>query len=237
MSGAIGWHELITGDVEAATGFYAALLGAEIEKADMGDFEYPMLRKDGRTHAGVMGNEQSGAPAHWYPYVQVADVDGTVERAKGLGAELYHGPADVADGLRIAVLGDPQRATFGLLSGAENAPAGLFAWDELHAADVDGAASFYGEVAGWTTAPFKDEYRLFNAGETGVAGLTEKQPGMPVAAWLSYFAVDDTDASVARAQELGATVMMPPTSMENVGRFAVLTDPTGAVFGVHRGGS
>jgi uncharacterized protein len=61
-----------------------------------------------------------------------------------------------------------------------------------------------------------------------------KNEGMPVAAWLSYIAVDDTDAATAKAQELGASVMLEPTTMENVGRFSVLADPTGAVFGLHK---
>lgn len=57
MDSAITWHELITSDVEAATRFYTELLGLELETADMGDFQYPMLRKDGRTHAGFIKQE------------------------------------------------------------------------------------------------------------------------------------------------------------------------------------
>jgi predicted enzyme related to lactoylglutathione lyase len=34
--------------------------------------------------------------------------------------------------------------------------------------------------------------------------------------------------------ELGAGVILPPESMEQVGRYAVLTDPTGAAFGLHQ---
>jgi predicted enzyme related to lactoylglutathione lyase len=237
MDSVITWHELITTDSDAAARFYADLLGVELEKADMGDFEYTMLKKDGRTHAGFVQQQLEGIPAHWYPYVLVADLDAALERAKAGGAELYHGPVDVGEGLRIGVLGDPQRASFGLMEWNQEPPTGLFAWDELLAADVDEAAGFYGDVVGWTTAPFKDDYRVFNSGETMVGGLTMKQPGMPAAAWLTYLAVGDTDAATAKAEELGATVMMPPTSMEDVGRFSVLTDPAGAVFGLHQGGS
>jgi predicted enzyme related to lactoylglutathione lyase len=46
-----------------------------------------------------------------------------------------------------------------------------------------------------------------------------------------YFAVADTDATVAKAQELGASVFMGPTDIEP-GRFAVLADNVGAVFNV-----
>jgi predicted enzyme related to lactoylglutathione lyase len=51
--------------------------------------------------------------------------------------------------------------------------------------------------------------------------------------WLVYFAVDDTDASVAKAQELGGSVRMPPMDVP-VGRFAVVADPQGATFAVIR---
>ena len=49
--------------------------------------------------------------------------------------------------------------------------------------------------------------------------------------WGVYFAVDDTDATVAKAQELGASVLMPATDIEP-GRFAVLSDPGGAMFNI-----
>ena len=75
---------------------------------------------------------------------------------------------------------------------------------------------------------------MFNAGETTVAGLMQERAGSPVAYWLSYFSVDDTDAVAAKAMELGGGVVVPPESMEEVGRYAVLTDPTGAAFGIHQ---
>jgi hypothetical protein len=46
-----------------------------------------------------------------------------------------------------------------------------------------------------------------------------------------YFAVDGTDAAVAKVQELGGSVMAPPMDIP-AGRFAVVADPQGAGFGV-----
>jgi hypothetical protein len=227
------WHELFTTDPDAAVGFYTQLLDAELEVAP--GLEYRMLKKDGRTHAGFVHNPSGGAiPSTWYPYIHVVDVDAAVETATAGGARLIHGPQDVGGLARFAVLGDPQHATFGLMSSDEDRPEGLFVWDELHATDVDPAASFYGSVAGWTTAPFVEEYRVFNAGEAGVAGLMKERSGSQRASWLTYFGVDDTDATAAKAMELGAGVIIPPESMEQVGRYAVLTDPTGAAFGLHQ---
>ena len=61
-----------------------------------------------------------------------------------------------------------------------------------------------------------------------------KSPEMPAEmppSWGVYFAVADTDATVAKAQELGASLFMGPTDIEP-GRFAVLADNVGAVFNV-----
>jgi uncharacterized protein len=235
MAGLITWHELYTSDVDAATRFYTELIGADIESADMGDFQYHMLRKDGRTHAGFVQKEHEEVPSHWYPYVQVDDVDATVEQAKAAGSEVHMGPASVSDTLRIGVLGDPQGATFGVMSWDEAPPTGMFAWDELYAADPDAAVGFYGDLFGWTTSPSHMEwYRLFDSGEQHIAGLMKKPDEQPVAAWGTHFATDDVAASVERARELGAAVLMEATTDEQVGTYAMLTDPTGAMFGLYK---
>jgi hypothetical protein len=234
MAGMITWHELFTTDVERAIAFYTELLGAEIETASMGDFDYQMLNKDGRSHAGFVKDEQGVAPSHWYPYIHSDDVDVSVQAATAAGAQLIHGPTDIADMLRFAVLGDPQHATFGLITGEGNPPQGLFAWDELHAADLGAAESFYGTVAGWRTEDFMEGYRAWYSADAMVGGLMQKQGESAPTLWLPYLAVDDTDAATAQAQELGATVMLDPTTMDDVGRFSVVADPVGAAVGLHK---
>jgi predicted enzyme related to lactoylglutathione lyase len=72
-------------------------------------------------------------------------------------------------------------------------------------------------------------------GDVDAAGLMRKpdeQPGPP--AWLTYLGTDDVDATVAKAGELGGTALMPGMDIPNVGRFAVLADPTGAVFALFK---
>jgi predicted enzyme related to lactoylglutathione lyase len=49
--------------------------------------------------------------------------------------------------------------------------------------------------------------------------------------WLVYFGTEDTDATVAKAADSGATTLVPPTDIPP-GRFAVLMDPDGAAFAV-----
>jgi predicted enzyme related to lactoylglutathione lyase len=107
-------------------------------------------------------------------------------------------------------------------------------WIDLGAPDVPKAAAFYGALFGWeaeAAGPAEETggYHTFMYKGRPVAGLGPAQnPGPPY--WASYFATADTDASVAKAKGLGATVLAEPMDVMGQGRMAVLTDPTGAVF-------
>jgi predicted enzyme related to lactoylglutathione lyase len=48
--------------------------------------------------------------------------------------------------------------------------------------------------------------------------------------WFGYVGTDDIDADVGRIWVEGGTIMRPPQDIPNVGRFAVVSDPGGAVF-------
>lgn len=122
---------------------------------------------------------------------------------------------------------------------------GDFIWYELMTTDLDAARAFYDPVADQRldehgdSLPNGGEYRMV-LGSTGLAGgalgLTPAmidQGARP--AWLGYVAVEDVDAALVHAVELGGTVMMPAFDMEGVGRMALLTDPHGAPFYLMRG--
>ncbi|WAC72685.1 VOC family protein [Roseateles sp. SL47] len=117
---------------------------------------------------------------------------------------------------------------------------GAFSWSELMTTDPAKAAEFYGGLFGWKldTMPLPgggdgEVYRVAKVGDTAVGGLmtTPKEAPMPPH-WACYVTVDDVEATVARAQELGGTVLMPVTEIPTVGRMATLQDPQGAVVNV-----
>jgi predicted enzyme related to lactoylglutathione lyase len=121
------------------------------------------------------------------------------------------------------------------------APQGRPIWYELMTPDPGAVAPFYRAVLGWEipaeghAMPNGSEYREIRRTDGGNAGgvltLTEQmrqsgaRPG-----WMTYFHVDDVDAAVAKAWGPGASVHMPPSTMEGVGRMAMVTDPQGAPF-------
>jgi predicted enzyme related to lactoylglutathione lyase len=109
---------------------------------------------------------------------------------------------------------------------------GEFVWYDLGTTDSDGAIKFYGEVLGFKADSFgKDNgYKLWMIGEEGIGGVMEMEgEGVPPH-WASHIGTPDVDATTAKAVELGAKVLNPPTDIPDVGRFSVLADPQGAVF-------
>src|SRR5215472_5336755 len=117
-------------------------------------------------------------------------------------------------------------------------PAGSFCWIELSTSDQPAAKKFYSSLFGWTPndSPMgPDEvYTIFKLnGEDSAAAYTmrkeERQHGVPPH-WNLYIAVDSADDAVAKAGKLGGTVLAPAFDVMDVGRMAVVQDPTGAAF-------
>jgi uncharacterized protein len=238
--GTFVWHENQSKDVEKAKSFYTQLLGWEIEVWKPGELDYAMIKIGEQTHGGFWA-AQGDAPSHWLGHVLVEDVDETTRRAEAAGGRVLFGPEDIPEVGRFALLADPQGATVSAFGSAGEAPAseGVFVWDELHTSDPQAAKSFYGEVFGWN-ANDQDmggmTYTLFQRAGTDVAGCMQLEEGMQAPPhWLVYIGTDDVDATAARAKELGATVHVEPSDIPNIGRFSILQDPAGAVFGLYKG--
>jgi len=123
---------------------------------------------------------------------------------------------------------------------AENPPMtdshhGYPCWYELTTPDPDAAGAFYARLLGWSIdkAPMEGmEYYLGTLGGTMVAGMmAPSMPGIPPN-WCLYFAVTDCDATVAAMLADGAQQYVAPSDIPGTGRFAILADPQGAVFGL-----
>lgn len=115
---------------------------------------------------------------------------------------------------------------------------GRFIWHDLMTRDLDGAIRFYKKVCGWETqvwdAPGMPPYTMFAADAQAFGGLMALPADTPAPPhWVAYVTTPDVDATVAQAQSLGATIMVPARDIPEVGRFAVITDPQGALFAVY----
>ena len=242
-AGTPSWVDHATKNLGTSNAFYESLFGwkAEDQGEEMG--HYTLLKKGGKTVAGNMTVMDEHQPGAWVTYVSVDDADATVDVARKAGATVFVEPMDVADIGRMAVFADPEGAAIGVwqpktFTGAELAnETGAFAWNELNTRDLSAAKTFYTEVFGWEANDLDMEgmsYTEWKLGDKSVAGMMtmpDMVPAQVPAHWLVYFGVDDTDASVSKAGELGATTLVPPTDIPP-GRFAVLSDPDDAVFAV-----
>lgn len=111
------WNELLTSDTDRAATFYTGLFGwGKGSPEFMTDDSYTTFSVEGREQAGMMAlpenARQAGAPSMWLPYFAVANTDGIMARAKELGGKVHMGPMDIPTVGRLAVLADPQGATF-----------------------------------------------------------------------------------------------------------------------------
>lgn len=112
---------------------------------------------------------------------------------------------------------------------------GRFIWYELMTSDLERAQAFYADVLGWKNAPTGDpNHRLFTASDVPVAGLIalpeDAQRSGVMPHWTGYIGVDDVDAAATRVAELGGRVLVPPTDVEDISRFALVADPQMATF-------
>jgi uncharacterized protein len=234
------WHEQVSDDPGQAQNFYTQLFGWGTEVFKPGEMDYTMISSGGSTHGGFSQAMEGAPPPHWLGHVGVENLDETIEKAKSAGGKIAAGPFDMEDVGRMAILLDPQGAHVSAYQahGQGSESAGVFVWDELGTTDADGAQRFYEDVFGWTTKDMGEEfggYRIFQRGEEQVAGLMKNpDPSIP-AMWTPYVGVDDTDATCKKATELGAEVLVEPMDVPTVGRFAILKDAQGAVFGILKG--
>lgn len=111
---AVAWTELATRDLARAETFYSGLLGWKTSAHEGG----PSAYKVGATADGPVGGlmemtpDWGDLPSHWAIYLQVENVDATVERAQALGGSVCVPPLDAPGVGRLAMLVDPSGANF-----------------------------------------------------------------------------------------------------------------------------
>jgi predicted enzyme related to lactoylglutathione lyase len=245
--GTFCWVELATNDGPAAKKFYTSLFDWGVNDVPSDAGTYSMVQKKGKD-AGALyeqGPQEKAIPPHWNSYVRVDSADDTAAKAKKLGGTVLLGPFDVMEHGRMAVIQDPAGAVFSLWEPKDHIGAEVvgepssFCWNELYTSDAKKAGDFYASLFGWSREPMQTptgEYTIFKKGDAQAAGMmqiSKEMEAMPPH-WMVYFAVDDSDRTVQKAKGMGAQVMVPPTDIPNIGRFAILNDPQGADFAVIR---
>lgn len=244
MHGQFVWYELTTPDVDAARRYYPSFTGWGTQPFDK---DYTMWTTAGKPFAGIfqLGPDmrQRGVPPNWMPYIEATSVDETARQATSLGGKVMHGPDDIPNVGRFAVLQDPQGAVFGIYK--SNGPSGSwdgtqqlgrFVWHELMTTDHPKALDFYRRLFGWEKTSEMDMgggnmYAMYGKGGVSYGGIFNRTPDMAGVPpfWLVYVQVKDVKRAIDAATKGGGKLKRGPMPVPG-GNIAILSDPQGAAF-------
>ncbi|MFJ4169700.1 VOC family protein [Paenarthrobacter sp. NPDC089714] len=116
-------------------------------------------------------------------------------------------------------------------------PAGTPMWVDLSVDDVEAAKSFYSKLFGWDYLTGEGDYLLAQIAGHAVAGLGPKLDPARPAAWTTYLASENVDATAELIKAAGGQLLVPPFDVMDSGRMAVAADSVGAAFGVWQAGN
>ncbi len=242
------WHELMTTDLAGAEQFYKSVVGWTMTPFAENP-SYRMWTANGVPVGGLMALAEDakamGAPPHWLPYIGVSDVDATTRQAVGLGARTFVAPQDIPNVGRVAVLADPQGATFAIYRSSAPMPSisgdpkpGEFSWHELATTDWRRAWDFYRTLFGWQQTSAMDmgpagTYQMFGVGGPAIGGIYDKEASLPVSRWLCYVRMPNVDAAPPLITRGGGTIVSGPMDVPGGDRIVQFRDPQGAVFALY----
>ncbi|MEU5690486.1 VOC family protein [Actinosynnema sp. NPDC020468] len=241
-SGAPAWVDMMTTDRQVTTDFYGGLFGWEFEVGEADTGFYTMALVHGKPVAGF-GEMPADVlfPVVWTTFLASDDLDESLRLLVTKGGKVLVPVFDTGGPGRGAVAVDPTGAAFGLWEAGTHIGAhlagepGSVAWHELATRDLSAAVDFYGAVFDLTleTVPDLPYTRLHVDGHAvgGAFGMGADIPEEIPSHWMAYFAVEDAEATVARARDLGG-IPVGTLAESKLGRFATLGDPLGATFKV-----
>jgi predicted enzyme related to lactoylglutathione lyase len=119
-------------------------------------------------------------------------------------------------------------------------PNGTPCWVDYGASDVDAAKTFYADLLGWEYTGGDPEFGGYlNATRDGqqAAGLGPLMNPGDSPSWTTYFATDDSQATVARIRDAGGTVVVEPMEVRPMGTMTIALDPQGNAFGLWQAGT
>lgn len=240
------WVELASTDWAAGKSFYQALFGWGAFDMPMPEGHYTMLQVEGDDIAAMYQLSPAtgiDAPTHWTVYFAVDDVDSSIKDIEAAGGQLLIGPHNVGDAGRMALFADPEGSRFAIWQAINHIGIkqtqinNALCWVELACREVTTSEQFYTQSLGFNARTSDmggftyTEWLVNDQAVGGMMAMTEEWGDIP-AHWMPYFAVEDCDETAKKVEQLGGKVCVPPTYIDNVGRFAVVNDPQGGVFSI-----
>jgi predicted enzyme related to lactoylglutathione lyase len=243
--GAPCWVDLITPDRAGAERFYGGLFGWTFDAPQPELGGYLNVRLDGAAVAGLM-QIPPGQPMQvaWNVHLSSHDLDATARAIVEAGGRIVLPRCDLPRDLGSMMFAvDAGGAGFGVWQprahhGSERVDVpGAMTWHEVYTRDPAATDRFYAAVFGHAASPARTDQGLdlacYTAGERPVAArvtMTAAFGDLPPH-WLTWFAVAELDAALARARAGEGRLVHGPFATP-MGRAAVVADPYGAVFAI-----
>ncbi|HKC19188.1 MAG TPA: VOC family protein [Candidatus Dormibacteraeota bacterium] len=245
VANAPAWVDLSSTDAAAARDYYSKLFGWKVDIAGPDAGGYAMAKLDGKDVAGIGPTQDPNGPSAWMVYIGTKDANAVAKKIEAEGGKTIAPPFDVLQSGKMAVFQDPTGAFVSVwqpnqMYGFETMrKPNSYSWVELNARGFDAAAKFYEKVFGWgeKRSPMGEgmgDYTEFKLGDESIAGGMEMNPMVPKEVpsyWMVYFGVANVDKTFEKAVQLGGREMVPPQDFPG-GRFALVSDPQGAMFGL-----
>ena len=107
--------ELSSANLDDSKRFYSSLFDWKLEDVPMGGgMTYTMIKVGEGTGGGMMKHPMPGQPSVWVPYMQVADIRASTQKARSLGAHILRDVEEIPGGGTFSVIQDSTGAVFGL---------------------------------------------------------------------------------------------------------------------------
>lgn len=234
------WHDLGSGDVPRDLNFYTKLFGWEFSE-NMGNAgAYHRFTTGDGLGGGLF--DQSGPVPAWLAYIHVDDLEDCLITVMARGGTVLMDPYKIPSKGTMALIAGPGGAMITLIELEEppelpdrSPEAGEFCWYSISAIDPMREAAFWSAVCGWNV----EEVDLGGGGKSTtffrdgkpIAGLTPADDDQDQGYWsLAIVAPGNCAEATLKAKALGATELMPPTPMGEMGTMSVMRDPGGAAF-------
>ena len=227
------WLNILTDSLSDSREFFSELLGWKYVSNNIGAEN--CIEVDGHTFGSMFDMADLKTPPGTAPsltlFFLVKNAEEAAQKVISLGGEARDA-ISVENGI-IVVCRDPNGAKFDLWQHKENwcqsnSPRngqihGVPSWFETMTSNAKPAADFYCKLFDWQqTEQVMDDgssYTVFTHNDESHAGLMEIRPDMGGMKpnWSAYFTVDNVDESAAKAQKMGAQLLMPPRNILDIG--------------------
>ncbi|MFI8219415.1 VOC family protein [Streptomyces sp. NPDC085932] len=237
------WADAMFSDLEGAKRFYGELLGWTFAESSTEYGNYTEAYAGGKAVAAVVppmpGQDGQEGLSQWCLYFAAEDAAATAARIREHGGQMLMEPMQVGDFGTMCLARDPGGVVFGVWQAGTHegfqamAEPGAYVWAEVFTREPEKSDAFFPAVFSYRQKDMEDgetDFRVYDLGERSVLGRMRMTDDFPpeMPPYINvYFTVEDCDAAVAKATELGGVLRFGPMTTP-FGRFAAISDPQGA---------